>query len=481
MAGSLLLLGLFLASWLKSEYEDELESMLIETDHVLISSIRDTEDDYLEQWVHNPLMVHFNDTTFQHKSSSGSITFEGIADIPDTAKIITIGISSNFENMMPDTFSKKIKFNSKVVHENGAEEHDMFKHLSLFMALNDEQLNLDSVRLKVDDSIELITKLETHFETAAKEIDLPVSYKLTRLADSLPQKEKGIFFSRSYTDAMSGERYAVEFSEYRNYLLQQILPQILFSILLFSCISLAFFLIHQSLKRQQKLTELKNDFISNITHELKTPITTVGVAIEALSSFKVLEDPNRTKEYLDISKQELDRLSLLVDKVLKMSLFEKAEPELELEQLDLKELVQEILNSMKLQFEKFAAKVNFQTSGADFSLSGDRSHLMSVIYNLIDNAIKYSPDNPNIEIALENGPAQMTMTVQDHGMGISPEFKNRIFEKFFRVPNGDEHNIKGHGLGLSYVASVIEQHKGTIDVESELGKGTCFTISLPNP
>jgi two-component system phosphate regulon sensor histidine kinase PhoR len=162
-----------------------------------------------------------------------------------------------------------------------------------------------------------------------------------------------------------------------------------------------------------------------------------------------------------------------------MSQFEKTEPELKIETLDLKELVGEILNSMKLQFEKFRAQVNFETSNGNFFIEGDRIHLTSVIYNLLDNALKYSPLTPKIQVILNQFDDQISMSVKDSGIGISNEFKEKIFEKFFRVPTGDTHNVKGHGLGLSYVASVVEKHHGTIEVESDLGHGTQFIVNLP--
>ena len=237
--------------------------------------------------------------------------------------------------------------------------------------------------------------------------------------------------------------------------------------------------IYRSLRQQKRLIALKNDFISNITHELKTPITTVGVAIEALSNFNALQDPKRTEEYLDISKNELKRLSLLVDKVLRTSLFEKQEPELKLEFFDLRELIDEILKTMKLQFDKFAANVKFEWSGNDFQLEADRMHLMSVIYNLIDNALKYSNQQPEIHIKLASQGKNLALHVSDNGLGIPKEYSNRIFDKFFRVPEGDRHDTKGHGLGLSYVASVIQKHKGQIKVDSQLGKGSEFTVTIP--
>jgi len=238
-------------------------------------------------------------------------------------------------------------------------------------------------------------------------------------------------------------------------------------------------MVWKSLEKQWRLTELKNDFISNVTHELKTPITTVGVALEALSNFNALQNPQRTEEYLNISKHELQRLSILVDKVLKMSLFEKKEPELKLETFNMQNLVQGVLRSMKLQFEKFSANVSIDFEGSNFFIKGDKIHLTNVVYNLIDNALKYSKGNPEIKLLLKQKNNQLQLIVQDEGIGIAQDLKNKIFEKFFRVPQGNQHDVKGYGLGLSYVAGVIKQHHGNIEVDSQINQGTAFTISIP--
>jgi len=225
---------------------------------------------------------------------------------------------------------------------------------------------------------------------------------------------------------------------------------------------------------------LKNEFIGNITHELKTPIATVGVAIEALRNFNAIEDPQRTKEYLDISANELQRLSLLVDKVLKLSMFEKKEVELKKEVFDLRELLNEVLSIMKLQFEKYRATVSVDTQGDDFKISADRLHMTSVLYNLLDNALKYSTVEPEIKITLSaSRPDFVTLYLTDSGLGIPKEYQSKVFDKFFRVPTGDRHTVKGYGLGLSYVREIVRRHGGIISVESELGKGTTFTIHLP--
>ena len=265
------------------------------------------------------------------------------------------------------------------------------------------------------------------------------------------------------------------------YVLKKLTSQILVSAFLIGLTIFSFVLMFRNLRRQRRLTRLKNDFISNITHELKTPIATVSVAIEALRNFNALHDPKRTEEYLDISASELQRLSLLVDKVLKLSMFEKQQIELNGEPFDLKELVEEVVASMRLQFEKYKAKVSIQAQGEDFMIEADRMHITSVIFNLLDNALKYSKAHPTIQIDLNSLSNTIEMSVTDNGIGISPEYQQKIFDKFFRVPTGDTHNVKGYGLGLSYVAYILDRHKGIINVESQPGIGTRFTTKLPKP
>lgn len=262
------------------------------------------------------------------------------------------------------------------------------------------------------------------------------------------------------------------------WLMKQIALPVLFSVLLLGITILSFVLLYRNLRKQQRLAELKNEFISNITHELKTPIATVGVAIEALKNFNAMDNPERTREYLDISGNELQRLSLLVDKVLKLSMFEKKEIDLKYENLNLYDLAQEVIASLKLQIEKYQAQVHLRQEG-DSSLQGDKLHLMSVIFNLVDNALKYSKGNPLVNIDISGDEQQVVMTVEDNGIGIEPEYREKVFEKFFRIPHGDTHNAKGYGLGLSYVAQVIKKHQGTIRIEEGHESGTKLIITIP--
>ena len=274
-------------------------------------------------------------------------------------------------------------------------------------------------------------------------------------------------------------RYSASLVEFRGFILKAIAPQILFSILLTSVTIIAFVVLYKNLRSQQRLMQIKNDFISNVTHELKTPVATVSVALEALRNFHGLDNPERTKEYLEIAQNELNRLTLMTDKILKAGAFENQEILIEKKPVNLKAISQQVLDSLKLLFEKNKAQVSFGHSGDHFEVAGEVSHLTNVIYNLLDNALKYSPNDPAIRVLLQEYENNLTLTVQDNGLGIPSEYKTKIFEKFFRVPTGDVHNIKGYGLGLSYVSSVVKAHGGTTEVDSEPGKGSTFTITLP--
>ena len=333
------------------------------------------------------------------------------------------------------------------------------------------KLDLDS--LKIED-------IAVHYWMALlnQKIDLP--FRIHRLHQSQlpPPQYQGITTMPVFAGMPRFNVYVAQFPEYQSFVFKKTLPQILFSLLLFGMTTLAFGLVYRSLRQQERLTALKNDFISNITHELKTPIATVSVAIEALQNFNALQKPELTKEYLDISKNELSRLSMLVDKVLKLSVFEQKEPELKKEIIDLASLVAQVLDSMRLQFEKLGVKIAFDTEGADHTyIEADKTHLTSVIYNLLDNAIKYDGKNVNIQFATDQN--ALKMSIEDDGCGIASEYQAKIFDKFFRVPKGDIHNVKGYGLGLSYVASIVKQHGGRIEVQSVLEKGSTFSVFLP--
>lgn len=327
-----------------------------------------------------------------------------------------------------------------------------------------------------NDSIKT-TEIESKYRKSINKSKINLPFKLSKTKENADSIKIVGIKTDNYKAGFPPMNYAAIFSEYQLYLIKKIFPEILFSIFLVGLTAFSFGLIYRNLQKQKRLTELKNDFISNVTHELKTPIATVSVAIEALSNFNVLHNPEQTNEYLNISKNELSRLSMLVDKVLKMSIFEQKELELKLEVFDFKQLLEGVLSTMKIQFEKFGAAVNYDCLGDDFMLKGDAVHLTNVVYNLLDNSLKYSPE-PQIEILLSADENEVKLSVKDNGVGIEEAYQQKVFEKFFRVPTGDIHTIKGYGLGLSYVAKVIEKHHGKIILNSKLNEGSEFIIRL---
>lgn len=332
----------------------------------------------------------------------------------------------------------------------------------------------------LQDSLKL-RDVVTAYSGALKREKLEIPFSVKRLADSAT-KSKEILppewnkVTIGFTNPVS---YQLDLGSTFGFLFMKLLPQVLFSIFLISLTITAFVILFKNLRAQQRLTNIKNEFISNITHELKTPISTVSVAIEAIKNFDVLQKPERAKEYLGIAGNELNRLSMLVDKVLKLSMFEKQSTEIKQEHFDLLQLIKEVINSMGLQFEKARAKVFLQSEAEQCNIVADHMHITSVLYNLLDNALKYSKSDLEIKVKLVCDERYCTLSVKDNGLGIEAQYKDKIFEKFFRVPTGDRHNIKGYGLGLSYVAHIVKQHNGTINLESEPGKGSEFIIKLP--
>ena len=494
MVSSVVLLLLFQAFWLREVYQEQRDWLAEQTDNLFIRTVRQMQDELTQQMISATLAELKSDTSVAFITMEPSIEVDhehlfgvGQHDLSlDSGTFSTVVIKTS-DSLQVDWKAQKEEIRqSSIVRFSRKQKIDpvvpkFLQKMILSISLEDSSHN-EIFQLGTD-SLE-IDSLYQQYAQALDGSGIAIGFQLHRLAEekSPPALSADLHTSHILADIPEKHLYFASFANTRGFLFAKIAPQILFSLLLVSLTMLSFVMVYRNLKKQQRLTALKNDLISNITHELKTPITTVGVAIEALSNFNALRDPERTKEYLDISKNELKRLSILVDKVLKTALFGEEEMELKLEVLDLQELISEILSSMKLQFEKFAAKIQFRADGRSFELEGDRIHLTSVIYNLLDNALKYGSNTPSIAIELEQDRPnrQLQLKVIDNGIGIPAEFKDRIFEKFFRVPTGDRHDIKGHGLGLNYVANVIRRHRGKISVESEPGKGSMFTIKLPS-
>lgn len=231
--------------------------------------------------------------------------------------------------------------------------------------------------------------------------------------------------------------------------------------------------------RQKALSDIKNDFINNMTHEFKTPLATVSLAVEALQDPELLNQDQFRTRYLGIIHDENKRLVSQVEKVLQAAALDKKDFQLKIESLNLSELLENNVTQMSFLLEKRDGKITFINKLTDSTIEGDAFHLTHIFNNLLDNANKYSPEKPIITIEAECIKDQYKISIKDQGMGMTKESHRKIFDKFYRVHTGNLHDVKGFGLGLSYVKTMLEAHKGSIQVQSEIGKGSTFTIYLP--
>jgi len=231
--------------------------------------------------------------------------------------------------------------------------------------------------------------------------------------------------------------------------------------------------------KQKRLSEIKNDFINNITHEFKTPISTISLSAEVLLNPDIINQPERLKNYAKIIQDENNRLKNQVDKVLQLATIERDKLKLENEPIDIHQLIIDSVKSFELLVKQQEGVITTYFNATDFIFYGDKIHISNALYNLIDNAIKYSPEKPEISISTSPYKDGIEISVRDNGIGISDEAHKQIFEKFYREPTGNVHNIKGFGLGLNYVKTIVEAYNGTVRLVIKKGEGSTFIIKLP--
>jgi len=266
----------------------------------------------------------------------------------------------------------------------------------------------------------------------------------------------------------------------RYYLLRSLLWVIIGVVVFIIVVLAAFFITIRSLMTQRKLVEIKRDFINNMTHELKTPLATISLAVDALKSTKVNTDPKSVDYFSNIIKEENVRMNKHVETILQAAQLDKKENELNKQEVELHDLILGVVDSFKLQLEGKPSNVQTILEASPSIIKADEEHILHVLSNLIDNAIKYSKSEIDITIQAKTLNNKTCIRIIDKGIGMDANTKKHIFEKFYRAHSGNVHDVKGYGLGMSYVKWVIDSHKGQITVHSEIGVGTAIEIILPN-
>jgi two-component system, OmpR family, phosphate regulon sensor histidine kinase PhoR len=257
----------------------------------------------------------------------------------------------------------------------------------------------------------------------------------------------------------------------------RIATSVLFTIIILA----AFYLTVRTMLRQKKLGEIKNDFINNMTHEFKTPIATISLAVDAMRNEKVISDRNKLSYFSGIIKEENQRMNRQVETILKASQLEKQEVDLNLKPVNVHQIIQDVVDNFALQLESKSGKVDLMLNATNDLIEADEVHFSNLVNNLVDNAVKYARDDtpPHIRLSTQSGSKFFTLRIEDNGIGMNRDTVKRIFERFYRAHTGNMHNVKGFGLGLSYVKTMVEAHHGEIKAESTLGKGSVFTIDIP--
>jgi two-component system phosphate regulon sensor histidine kinase PhoR len=336
--------------------------------------------------------------------------------------------------------------------------------------------------------------LEQIIESSFEEAGIDLNYKYAVRSANQGQ-DKMVFGSPNYDPKRKEEYYSllfpydydgkqpnylyVYFPERSGYLLRTtgltIIPTIILTGFLIAIFAYAIMII----LRQKKLSMIKNDFINNMTHELKTPISTISLASQMLEDGTVTNTPSTIEHISKVINKESKRLSLQVEKVLQMAVFNEGRLKLKFKEFNVNDTIRTVVNNFELRVKNKNGTLHAELNAEDAVIKGDEVHLTNVIFNLLDNAVKYSREEPEIKVTTESKNEHVTISVHDNGIGISREHHTQIFDRFYRVPTGNVHDVKGFGLGLSYVKKIVDLHNGKIKVDSAVNKGTKFSILLP--
>jgi|JI7StandDraft_1071085.scaffolds.fasta_scaffold03027_5 two-component system phosphate regulon sensor histidine kinase PhoR len=454
---SLALLTLFLCIYLYKNYKSAQQEMGQRAQLFFENAFKTAEGQ-----VFNKMMIEMNGVSFLQKKDSIIHDFNWteqdvkVLQLDSSNKVPKIGATSKISKVIWKTSKNDVKPDSL---------------LNVKIQFKSDSLHVDTAFSSK--SLSDIEKVNAIFKSNIQKAGFEIEYQITD--DTLKRNSAT---NAVYNEIFSGKKYLLTISNEQSYIFSKILPDILMSVLLFLAVAFAFYHIISSYRKNQELYNLKDDFMRNMTHELKTPLATMGVAIEALQSFKADGDKSLRTEYLRIAETENLKLNDLVDKVLSISQTLDYDNN-KVEQTNLPQLIDEIFESLRLRMEQKNIRFEVINQLALEPVMLNHQVVAMALHNLMDNAIKYIENqDPIIMVKIYNDEKNIKINVSDNGKPIPSEYSNRIFEKFFRIPQGNTHEVKGHGLGLYIVQRLIQSLRGKVNLKSD-ENGNHFIVELP--
>lgn len=470
MVGSILVLILVQCFWLASVYKDYKNSLKQETRLLFATTVTGMLDSMVLRDLKPVFMPGIPDTAYLLSSNFRNFSFQ------DSIRNVRIEVKREAHGS--DTI---IGSNSHIqiitTGDSGLTDSLRRVFRPLMMGIDslkeDRNFTFRMNREPLDPQL-----IETRFNEVLVKNNYPIEAKVKRYdikkeADPTPKNT----ISLEEIRIPFGTRIIGYIETYQGFLFKKMLNPFLFAVLVVLFISWSMLAMYRNMLKQQRLNLLKNDIISNITHELKTPVSTVAIVLESLENFGAKDNYETRKEYIQIAKNELKRLTAMAENILKSSVLEKEE-KVNFKPLELDLALEERINSLKPLMQSQSFEFRYQKEGNQFRIYGNEEQLSLVFFNLLDNAIKYSKDHKSIHVHLHESDNKITIKISDKGIGIPEGYQKEIFEKFIRVPQQDLHDVKGYGLGLAQVAAIIQSHGGKISLDSHLGKGSIFTLQF---
>lgn len=453
---SLLVLGIFLGYYLLMTYRAEEERLNKEISYLFANAFKTTESKVFDK-----MIFDIKGVSWLNKDNDVNVTFSN-----HNSTILSI------DSLKIQDRNAQIK-NTIVIakHKNSNINPSS---MTLKVAIQADSVNGDSLHRMIPTGIKSnFGDIEKVFKENLEKSGLDVKYSITKDTSTVDKKNSGAF-----EDVFTNEFYQINTQNNSHIILKAILPEIGLSVLMYLMVVFAFSTILRSARKQKQLYDMKQDFVRNMTHELKTPIATMGVALEAIQNFHAGQDENIKKEYFNIAESENKKLNAIVDKVISASQLMDSSAQKK-ETVDIKQLINEVVDSFRLRADQSGCRLEFKCEDADMMVKAEPQNLNIILYNLIDNALKYTKSSsPHVVVYTKLSDSSLIMAVMDNGTPIGEEYTSVIFEKFYRIPHGDVHDAKGHGLGLYIVSQLVKTMQGNIRCLST-EEGNNFELKIP--